>query len=161
MPPDNAVINVNAHILKLPAEILIEIAKLVKHFPDQDLDIFNRKYRNLYSLSRVHRKLREACLGAGLYDSVTPKCIQCKLSAELGHGLFRTDETSLRSLGIDLKNTEVWPLYEVIMKLFPYIEELSFTGNMHHIYIYQSFYCRLQPYSLVDIDEKQIKCETT
>jgi hypothetical protein len=132
MPLDNAVINVNAHILKLPVEILIDIAKLVKHFPDQGWNIFKRKYRNLFSLSQVHRKLREACLGAGLFDSVTPKCIQYKLSAELGHVLFRTDETSLRSLGIDLKNTEVWPLCDVIMKLFPYVEELSFTGNMRH-----------------------------
>jgi len=68
MPPDKSTANINAHILKLPLEILIDIAKLVKQFPDPELTIFKRKYLVLYRLSLLHRKLREACLGAGLYE---------------------------------------------------------------------------------------------
>lgn len=129
MPPDEAAIGRHAHILKLPMELLIIISHLVKVSDNTEITVFKNRYQTLNHLSLVHRKLWIACLAAGLYDHVAPKCKIYKPSVELSHPLFHAG--SLKSLGIDVGNMEVWPLYEVIMKEFPQIEELTFTGNLN------------------------------
>ena len=131
MPPDEAILNRHAHILKLPMELLIAIANWVKVSKNTEITVFKNRYSTLNRLSIVNRDLRRACLAAGLYDHVAPKCKIYKASVELSHPLFQTDARSLKSLGIDLGNTEAWPLYEVIMKEFPQLEELTFTGNAY------------------------------
>ena len=132
MPPDKVAINRHAHILKLPMELLIVISHLVKVSDNTEITVFKNRYQTLNHLSLVHRKLWKACLAAGLYDHVAPKCKIYKPSVELSHPLFQTDAGSLKSLGIDLENMEIWPLFEVIMKEFPQIEELTFTGKLNH-----------------------------
>ena len=128
MPSDETARNRHAHILKLPMELLITISHLVKVSENTEITVFRKRYRTLNRLSLVHRKLWKACLAAGLYDHVAPKC---KPSVKISHPLFQTDAGSLKSLGIDLRNMEVWPLCELIMKEFSQIEELTFTGQLN------------------------------
>lgn len=129
MPSVPADINQHVHILKLPMELLIKIAELVKGLESEEITVFKTKYRQLKWIALVHRKLRTACLAAGLYDRVAPHCKLYKPSIELSHPLFQAGKGLLKSLGIDLENMEAWPVCEVIMEQFPNLEELSFTGK--------------------------------
>jgi hypothetical protein len=132
MPPGDGDSSRHAHILKLPMETLITIACFVKASGNTEITVFKNRCSTLIRLSLVHRKLRKACLAAGLYEHVKPTCKLYKASVELSHPLFQTDVGSLKSLRIDLGNMEAWPLYEVVMNEFPRLEELTFTGNANH-----------------------------
>ena len=102
MPPDEAILNRHAHILKLPMKLLIPIIKWVKMSKNTEITAFKNRYSTLKHLSTVNRHLRRACLAAGLYDHVAPKCRGYKASVEFSHPLFQTDARSLKSLGIDV-----------------------------------------------------------
>lgn len=112
-------------LFKLPQELLILIASFVC---DREITSFRTPFLELSALSKVNKRLYVVCMMAGLYWRIWPTCKQFKRSVALTHPSFGSNAQSVRSLGIDLDNTEAWPLCLMVMEIFPDLDELCFTG---------------------------------
>lgn len=113
------------HLLRLPPEILLNIARILLCH-NSLTQATTVDYSSLIPLSSSHPGLRKICISAGLFKRISPKSKSFKRFKEFGESL---DIRCIISLGVDLGNDNVWPVCAHVMSLQHSLNELCIIGS--------------------------------